>query len=206
MYRTVYFHKTSRAVDVMLRLVFKRFKQFVDLEGPNADIQALAPGAPASMLTIFSRRPPLSVYLAVDDHAMTELFKACARGNDPLLEELGAGLLNRKLYKSVDVTFVSPRVATDFTVAAIDRIRRLGLDPEFALVADSPTDTPYKPYGPDDEKPVDQILVLGPSGGWQEISQASRSVLTLQNEYSLLRYYFPDRIRDVMASVAAEHL
>ena len=109
MYRTVYFHKTSRAAEVMLRLIFKRFKQFVDLEGPTADVQALVPGMPESVLTAFSGRPPLAVYLALDDHAMTELFKACARGNDPLLKELGAGLLNRKLYKAVDVTFASPR-------------------------------------------------------------------------------------------------
>jgi hypothetical protein len=206
MYRTVYFHKTSRAAEVMLRLIFKRFKQLFDLEGPGADVSALVPGAPESVLTAFSGRPTLAVYLALDDHAMTELFKACARGNDPLLEELGAGLLNRKLYKAVDVTFASPRAATDFAVAASDKIRRLGLDPAYALVGDSPTDTPYKPYGPDDEKPVDQIFVEVPSGGWQEISQASRSIDTLQNEYSLLRYYFPGRIRDVVASVAAEYL
>jgi uncharacterized protein len=206
MYRTVYFHKTSRAAEVMLRLIFKRFKQVVDLEGPTADIQAIVPGAPESVLTAFSERPPLAVYLALDDHAMTELFKACARGNDPLLEELGAGLLNRKLYKAVDVTFAAPRAATDFTVAAIEKIRRLGLDPAYAFISDSPTDTPYKPYGSDDEKPVDQILVEGPSGGWQEISRASRSIDTLQNEYSLLRCYFPGRIRDVVASVAAEYL
>ena len=60
---------------------------------------------------------------------MTELFKACARGQDPLLKELGEGLVNRKLYKAVDVTFVSPRAAADFKVAAIDRIRSAGLDP-----------------------------------------------------------------------------
>ena len=206
MYRTVYFHKTSRAAEVMLRLIFKRFKQLVDLAGPGLDVQALVPGAPESVLAAFSGRPPLAVYLALDDHAMTELFKACAPGKDPLLKELGEGLLNRKLYKAVDVTFASPRAAADFKVAAIDKIRSAGLDPAYALVADSPTDTPYKPYDPDDQKPVDQILVEGPTGGWQEISQASRSVDTLQKEYSLLRYYFPGRIREMVVSVAAEHL
>jgi uncharacterized protein len=206
MYRTVYFHKTSRAAEVMLRLIFKRFKQLVDLAGATEDVQSLVPGAPESVLTAFSGRPPLAVYLALDDHAMTELFKACARGNDPLIRELGEGLLNRKLYKAVDVTFASPRAASDFTGVALDKIKRLGLDPAYSLVGDSPTDTPYKPYGPDDLRPVDQIFVEGPSGGWQEISQASRSINTLQNEYRLLRYYFPSRIRDVVTSVAAAYL
>ena len=138
---------------------------------------------------------------------MTEFLKACARGNDPLLTELGDGLLNRKLYKAVDVSFASPFAVAEFEAAAIEKIRGLGLDPGYALVADSPTDTPYKPYDPDDDdKQVDQIFVEGPAGSRQEISQASRSIDTLQKAYSLARYYFPGRIRDVVASVAAEHL
>ena len=143
MYRTVYFHKASRAAEVMLRLIFKRFKQLILEAGPGADILALVPGAPESVLAAFSGTPPLAVYLALDDHAMTELFKACARGHDPLLGELGEGLLNRRLYKSVDVTFASPESAAKFTVAATERIRTLGLDPAYALVGDSPSDTPY---------------------------------------------------------------
>ena len=107
--------------------------------------------------------------------------------------ELGGGPLNRKLYKAIDVTFASPRAAADFKVAAIDKIKRLGLDPTFALVDDSPSDTPYKPYDPDAEKPVNQIYIEGPAGPWQEISQASRSVETLQKEYSLLRILLPER-------------
>ena len=165
------------------------------------------PGAPEWMLSAFSGRLPLAGYLALDDHAMTEFLKACARGADPLLEELGDGLLNRKLYKAIDVTFASPRAVADFEAAAIDRIRGLGLDPAYAIVGDSPKDTPYKPYDPaDDQRQADQIFVEGPAGSSQEISRASRSIDTLQKEYSLSRFYFPGRIRDVVASVAAEHL
>ncbi len=126
MYRTVYFHKTSRAAELMLRLIFKRFKQLVDLGGPGLDVQAIVPRAPESVLGVFSARPALEVYLALDDHTMTELFKACAGGGDPLLKELGEGLVNRKLYKAVDVTFAPARAAADFKVAAIDRIRAQG--------------------------------------------------------------------------------
>ena len=114
--------------------------------------------------------------------------------------------MNRKLYKAVDVTFVPPRAADSFKAAAIERIRSAGLDPAYSLVADSPSDTPYKPYDPDALKPVNQILVAGPTGGWQEISQASRSVATIQKEYSLMRYYFPERIREMVLSIAAGHL
>ncbi len=206
MYRTVYFHKASRAVEVMLRLIFKRFKELVELAGTGLDIPSIVPGAPVAVLSVFSAMPSLPVYLALDDHAMTELFKACARGEDPLLKELGEGLVNRKLYKAVDVTFVPPRATALFQAAAIDAIRSAGLDPDYALVADSPSDTPYKPYDPDAQNAVNQILIASPTHGWQELSQASRSVDTIQKEYSLLRYYFPERIRDMIVSIAEEHL
>jgi HD superfamily phosphohydrolase len=206
MYRTVYFHKTSRAADVMLRLIFKRFKQLIDLAGAGALLQTLAPGVPENVLTAFCGGPPLSEYLTLDDHAMTELFKAFARGDDPLLKELSEGLLNRKLYKAVDVSFALPQAAAVFREAAINKIRCLGLDPAYSFVGDSPTDTPYRPYDPDDGEPVGQIFVEGAAGNWQEISQASRSIHTLQKEYSLLRYYFPARIRDVVLALAAEYL
>ena len=206
MYRTVYFHKTSRAAEVMLRLIFKRFKQLVDLDGPGLDVQAVVPGAPESVLAVFSARPPLAVYLALDDHAMTELFKACAAGQDPLLKELGEGLVNRKLYKAVDVTFASPRAAADFKVAAIDRIRARGSTRLTRSWRTALRTLRTSPMTRTAQKPVNQILVAGPTGGWQEISQASRSVATIQKEYSLLRYYFPDRIREMVASIAAEHL
>jgi HD superfamily phosphohydrolase len=207
MYRTVYFHKASRAADVMLRLVFKRFKQLIDAAGTTAQVQATVPGAPECVLTAFGGQPVLAVYLALDDHAMTEFFKACARGNDTLLKELGDGLLNRKLYKSVDVTLASPEAADEFEAAAIGKIKGLGLDPAYAFVGDSPTDTPYKPYDPEDDKRmVDQIFIEGPAVRPQEISEVSRSIDTLQKAYSLSRFYFPGRIRDIMASVAAEHL
>ena len=55
MYRTVYFHKTSRAAEVMLRLIFKRFKQLVDLAGPGLDVHAMVPGAPERRSPHFPR-------------------------------------------------------------------------------------------------------------------------------------------------------
>ena len=103
------------------------------------------------------------------------------------------------------MSFTPPLAVAEFQEAALDAVRREGLDPAYALVADSPSDTPYKPYDPGRSKPVNQILVAGPAGGLLEISQASRSVDTIQKEYSLLRYYIPERIRGLVVSIAAEH-
>jgi HD superfamily phosphohydrolase len=75
MYRSVYFHKTTRAAEVMLRLIFKRFKKLVEQSGSICAAQAILPEAPASVLTAFSSRPKLSQYLALDDHSMTNSSK-----------------------------------------------------------------------------------------------------------------------------------
>jgi HD superfamily phosphohydrolase len=107
MYRSVYFHKTTRAAEVMLRLTFKRFKQLLEREGSDPDAQTILPGAPSSAVAAFAGRLTLHQYLALDDHAMTEFFKVCATAEDELLRDLGSGLLNRKLYKAIDVTDIS---------------------------------------------------------------------------------------------------
>ena len=204
MYRSVYFHKTTRAAEVMLRLIFKRFKQLAEHAGSLAAMQMILPGGPESVLAAFSGKSALSKYLELDDHSMTAFFKACAASGDELLRELGEGLLNRKLYKAVDVTDVPPQSVANFKVEAVDKIRGLGLDPEYALVDDSPSDTPYKPYDPDAEKPANQIYIETLKRGSQEISLMSDSIVTLRKKYSLLRYYFPERIREEIASIAAK--
>lgn len=51
MYRAVYFHKTTRAAEVMLRLLFARFKTLaIDGKKPAE----IAPGAPAAVLSAFA--------------------------------------------------------------------------------------------------------------------------------------------------------
>ena len=57
MYRTVYFHKTSRAAEVMLRLIFKRFKQLVDLAGATS-LEVFRCGCRAASLKACSPRFP----------------------------------------------------------------------------------------------------------------------------------------------------
>jgi uncharacterized protein len=206
MYRSVYFHKTTRAAEVMLRLAFKRFKQLLERDGSDPGAQTIVPGAPASVVAAFAGRLTLPQYLALDDHAMTEFFKVCASAEDELLRDLGSGLLNRKLYKAIDVTDISSQSVSDYRVAAVDKLRRLGLDPDYAHVADSPSDTPYKPYDPDAEKPATQIYIETLADGIQPIGRVSESVDVLKKKYSLLRYYFPERVREELSSIAARHM
>ena len=159
MYRTVYFHKTTRAAEVMLRLLFRRYRELVEKAEGDSARESVAPGTPPSLLRAFSGSLRLDDYLRLDDCAVVEFWRCCENSQDPLLRELAAGLLHRKLYKAIDVTPHQSNQVAAFVTEANRIIQDRGLSPEYALADDAPADTPYKPYDPDAEKPATQIYV-----------------------------------------------
>lgn len=201
MYRTVYFHKTTRSAEVMLRLIFKRFKErLAQLKGKKRD--ALAPGAPPAIVAAFSGPMSLDGYLSLDDHAVSEFLKACRNSSDQTLQMLASGLIDRKLYKAVEASSAQGGDVGKFTAAAFDELSRQKLDPAYFLVDDSPGDLPYAPYDPDQQEPATQIYVQTTLGQIQEISTLSEPIEKLKKRYTLLRYYFPESIRPNMDEIA----
>jgi HD superfamily phosphohydrolase len=202
MYRTVYFHKTTRAAEVMLRLLFRRFKELLDASEQKANI---VHGAPLSITKAFSEGMNLSDYLQLDDHTVTEFLKACQGSSDPVLKDLATGLLYRRLFKATDVTDSAERDVRDvvaFTEAAKDAIKSAGMDPEYYFADDSAGDTPYKPYDPDSDEPNTQIYV----DKTIELSKLSDPVAQLKEKYSLLRYYYPLNVRESVEEVERKTL
>ena len=206
MYRTVYFHKTTRAAEVMLRLLFLRAKHLIQQAGSPEAAQEVIPDAPASVMAAFAEKLTLGQYLDLDDHAMTEFLKACARSKDEVLSSLGSGLLNRKLFKSIDATNQAGGGVGKFVNKVVEHIKNRGLDPDFHFEYDDPSDTPYKPYNPDAEKPATQIYIEKEPGKQVEIGTQSDAIETLKKRYSFLRYYFPENLRSDVDALAREHL
>src|SRR4051812_37330717 len=132
MYRTVYFHKTSRAAEVMLKLLFRRLKELVGTSGPVEVSPAV--------LEAFSGQIDLTRYLDFDDHTITEILKVCTRSRDVVLRQLSDGLLNRRLFKALDVTgLVSGRELSRFVafdVRVRQRLVELGMDPRYSFIED----------------------------------------------------------------------
>jgi HD superfamily phosphohydrolase len=203
MYRTVYFHKTSRAAEVMLKLLFRRFKEVL---GTGRVIRDVNPG----LVEAFTGQTSLTRYLEFDDHTITELFKACLASGDEVLVRLADGLLNRRLYKAIDVT--AQATAQDWSrILAFDarvreRMHKCGLEPRYCFAEDSASDTPYEPYQPDVEKPARQIYVENGAGQVVEISTLSDALVQLRKTYTVLRYYVPAEFRDELRRIAAETL
>jgi len=144
----------------------------------------------------------LDDYLQLDDFALNEFFKACASSQDKHLRELGDGLLNRRLYKGIDLTDIGPGLG-DFAVKATEALKSKGANTDYEFGNDTPADTPYKPYDPDQEKPAAQIYVEDGTGKIVEISTVSEPVKTLQRKYQLVRYYFPERYRQEIQAIAS---
>jgi hypothetical protein len=207
MYRTVYFHKTTRAAEVMLRLLFRRFKELLAGSGSAAARRRIVAAAPPVVVRAFSpesadAKMELGDYLKLDDHSITEFLKGCTAAKDEILRELGTGLLDRVLYKATDATDADKAAIGKFATAARERVTALRRDAEYVFCEDSPSDTPYKPYDPDDEKPAAQIYVEAYDGRPVELSTRSEPVDRLRKQYTLLRYYYPADIRDEIDKVA----
>jgi HD superfamily phosphohydrolase len=175
MYQTVYFHKTTRAAEVMLRLLFQRYKELLDGAASPAAKEQIVPGAAPVLVAIFSGSASLDAYLLLDDYTVMEFLKACEKATDAILQELGGGLLHRRLFKAIDVSGVSSATVGEFVLAAQGKVPP-GRPVSFSFVVDTPQDTPYKSYDPDAANPAAQIYVEDVTGQPRELSQMSDTV------------------------------
>jgi HD superfamily phosphohydrolase len=200
MYRTVYFHKTTRAAEVMLRLLFQRYRSLIAGKSLR-EASLVVPGTPDEVVKAFSsEKAELRDYLGLDDHSISQFCKACGRCEDAALKRLGGGILHRRYMKAIDATGCQADTIADFTMKATDLLRTRGYDPEFPR--DLPGDTPYKMYNPDSEEPNTQIYIENGEGKQTEISRLSEPIAELQKKYTLSRFYFPAEVRDDIQKIA----
>ena len=199
MYRTVYFHKTTRAAKVMLRLLFKRFK---DLLTARRSKTKVVPNAPPAVVAAFSGPMSLGQYLLLDDHAITEFLKCCKTSTD---HDPFPGGERHSRPTTLQGGRCQRRGAGDvgqFTSKVTEALRKEKPDPSYCFIEDTPSDTAYKPYDPDSDKLVTQIYVQTTLGQIKELSTESRTVQQLREPYALLRYYFPESLRSKIDPIA----
>ena len=205
MYRTVYFHKTTRAAEVMLKLMFQRFSSLVTGKSFDEAV-SVVPDAPKEVVKSFRSKADLSDYLGLDDHSISQFCKACEDSEDNDLRWLGAGLLHRQYFKAIDATDCRADTVTKFSLEASELLKRKGYDGNLSSYSDTPGDTPYKMYDPDSEAPNTQIYVERRDGTQAEISTLSEPVAELRKKYALVRFYFPKDVRDDIEKIAQQTL
>ncbi len=196
MYQQVYFHKTVRAADVMLKSLLDRA---VDL----ARAGALGfPGKATPLGRVLGHDGALGTrdFLALDDATLLYAMRVWTADPDPILADLASRLLDRRLFKTVEIPPARYPDLPALAGEAGEVIRQAGGDPRYYLQVDRAADTPYRTYGADSEaSPGGTIVVYRPnrSPAFVEIRDLSPAVEGLaRDRRDIIRLCFPERIGD----------
>ncbi|MGD0461720.1 MAG: HD domain-containing protein [Tepidisphaeraceae bacterium] len=158
MYRNVYFHKVVRTAEGMLRLALRRATWLAnDNRLPFPSRQDIA------FKALVGGQLDLRDFAELDDVSLLHCLKLWTRAPDATLARLCHGLLNRRLYKTIDLSALdNPTDLRNALERAASAVSAAGGDPEYDLFYDEPSDAPYEIY--DGQNPDTDILVQDPSG------------------------------------------
>ena len=189
MYWRVYLHKTTRALECMLRQAFRRAREL--WSAGRLPAEAVGRFAP-----FFAGRGSVAEYLALDDHDAFWALKGWASAPDPVLADLARRILDRDFLKPV---FKEPQ--PDLDEAAIERAREVvaagGWDPDHYCLVDRTGNVPYDAYAGGSAARTDPILVLDGSGRLEEISRVSPLIGSLSGRrLEAVNLYVPEPCRE----------
>src|SRR5687767_11044664 len=192
MFRQVYFHRTLRSAEAVLRSTLRRALNLLD-EGES--VWYAADTAFEKVL----RKAPLTVseHLEVDDSDVLFHVKQWQRATDPILKDLSCRFTGRRLFKAIDLDMPHSEQA-EFLSAARQCVARAGFDPDYYFIEDRATDVPYyNYYTAEGTEPKTRIYV---EDGYarpeiREISEVSEVARGLQRRYELHRVCFPAEVK-----------
>ena len=191
MFRQVYFHRTLRSAEAVLRSTLSRA---LELVAAGREVWCAQGSAFAKML----HREPLAVgdHLEMDDSDVLFHLKQWRRAGDATLRDLSTRFIGRRLFKAIDLDMPEDERA-DFLAAARTVVARAGFAPEYYFIEDHAGDVPYYNYYRAAAEPKARIYV---EDGYarpriREISEVSDAVRGLQR-YELHRVCFPPEVKD----------
>ncbi|QQS43022.1 MAG: HD domain-containing protein [Acidobacteriota bacterium] len=197
MFRQVYFHRTLRSAEVILRAIFDR-AFFLVREGGNP---WLAQGTQFEKL-LHGEKLTLTEHLQLDDSDVIFHIKQWQRSRDEILSDLASRFLNRRLFKVFDLDMPEEdRHAFSSRVRGLVEAR--GYDPSFYFAEDKAGDVPYYFYRktPDDPKQFIYVEDGYSNPTIREISEVSAAVRGLQKGYEIHRVCFPHELKDEIAEI-----
>jgi len=192
MFRQVYFHRTLRSAEAVLRSTLRRALEVTEAGGD-------AWSAPGTAFEKVLRRSPLSLadHLEMDDSDVLFHIKQWQNSDDRILRDLSRRFVGRRLFKAIDLDMPEADRA-GFLSAARERIAAAGFDADYYFIEDHAGDIPYYSYySVDAVEPKSLIYV---EDGYarpsiREISEVSESVRGLRG-YRLDRVCFPPEVKD----------
>ncbi|MBA3765401.1 MAG: HD domain-containing protein [Acidobacteria bacterium] len=194
MFRQVYFHRTLRSAEAVLRSALRRALALLEA---GEEVWC----APGTAFEKVLRRQQLTLHehLEMDDSDVIFHIKQWQRAEDATLRDLSQRFIGRRLFKAIDLDMPEAE-RTDFLAAARQCVERAGFAPEYYFIEDYAGDVPYYNYYTAEgaAEPKARIYV---EDGYarpriREISEVSDAVRGLQRGYELHRICFPPEVKD----------
>jgi HD superfamily phosphohydrolase len=197
MFRQVYFHRTLRSAEAVLKVLLQRA---LKLYQAGTAIWYRPDSAMEKVLR--GKRLSLMEHLSLDDTDVLFYIKQWQGSDDETLADLASRFLNRRLFKAFDLDM--PEDERDRFIGEVRAtVERTGFDPEYYVVDDMGGDAPYYFYTRESDRPKDLIFV---EDGFahpriREISEVSAAVRGLQKGYRIHRICFPAELKDQIAAI-----
>ncbi len=197
MYRQVYFHRTLRSAEAVLKVLLRRA---IDLYAGGGDVWRVDGSAMEKILA--GESLCLNEHLEIDDTDILFSIKRWQHSGDSILSDLSKRFLSRRLFKAFDLDMPeSDRSA--FVSDSRKIVASAGFDPNYYFVEDKAGNIPYSLYTKETADPKNLIFV---EQGYskpeiREISSISPAVRGLQEGYRIHRICFPAELKDDIASL-----
>ena len=197
MFRQVYFHRTLRAAEAVLKMLLRRA---IDLYQNSAALWYRPDSAMERVLR--GEHLTLGEHLSLDDNDILFYIKQWQHSDDRVLADLASRFLNRRLFKAVDLDMPEEQ-RDEFIGQARRSVEAAGFDPEYYFVDDTGGDAPHYFYTRASSAPKDLIFV---EEGYarpavREISEVSAAVRGLQKGYRIHRVCFPGELTNEIAEL-----
>ncbi|HYY58658.1 MAG TPA: HD domain-containing protein [Pyrinomonadaceae bacterium] len=194
MFRQVYFHRTLRSAEAVLRSVLRRALALLEA----GESVWCAPGTAFEKVL---RRQPLTLeeHLEMDDSDVIFHVKQWQRASDTVLSDLSRRFIGRRLFKAIDLDMPEGE-RKSFLASARASVERAGFAPEYYFIEDQAGDVPYYNYYTAEGAAEPKARIYVEDGyarpSIREISEVSEAVRGLQRGYELHRVCFPPEVKD----------
>lgn len=197
MYRQVYFHRTLRSAEAVLRSLLRRALEVFNLGG---DIW-FAAGNPFEKI-LRGGTLDLHEHLQIDDADIMFHIKQWRNSSDHVLSDLSRRFLDRHLFKAFDLDMPEDARA-GFLASAREIVTSAGFEHDYYFIEDRGDTAGYHFYTREKTRPKNLIYV---EDGFsrpeiREISEISAAVRGLQTEYKLHRICFPHELKEQVAKL-----
>jgi len=192
MFRQVYFHRTLRSAESVLRSLLRRALELFK----DGKTVWFAEGTAFEKI-LRAEKLTLREHLELDDSDVMFHIKQWQRSDDKILADLSKRFLNRKFFKVFDLDMPETE-RQEFLDESKKLVENAGFDPNYYFIEDRAGDVPYFFYTKNVAEPKNLIYV---EEGFsrpeiREISEVSAAVRGLQKEYQIHRVCFPPELKE----------